>query len=100
MSLYYNMRAEDIARELNTSLQYGLSSEEVIKRLAKYGPNVLAEEKKVPPIVKFFQQFNNFLVYLLIVAAVVSFIFGDMVEGAIILVIIILNAILGWKECF
>ena len=92
------MRAEDVASEFTTSLQHGLSSEEVQKRLAKYGPNQLAEEKKVPPIVKFLQQFNNFLVYLLLAAAVVSFAFGDFVEGAIILVIIVSNAILGFVQ--
>ncbi len=98
MSIYYNMRAEDVAAEFTTSLQHGLSSEEVQKRIAQYGPNELAEEKKVPPIVKFFLQFNNFLVYLLIAAAVVSFVFEDIVEGAIILIIIILNAIMGFVQ--
>jgi Ca2+-transporting ATPase len=96
--VYYKMRAEDVAAEFHTSLQHGLSSEEVQKRLAKYGPNQLAEEKKVPPIVKFLQQFNNFLVYLLIVAAVISLVFAEVVDAVIIFVIIVLNAILGFVQ--
>jgi Ca2+-transporting ATPase len=97
-TMYHGMSAGDIAKALDTSLQHGLSSEEAKCRLEKNGPNELAEEKKVPPIVKFFLQFKDFLVILLIVAAVISFIFGDYIEGFVIIIIVVLNNVLGFVQ--
>nr|MDO8110456.1 cation-transporting P-type ATPase [Candidatus Sigynarchaeota archaeon] len=97
-STYFNTSAEDIERELKTSIPHGLSSEEAKQRLKQHGPNELAEEKKVSPFVKFLLQFKDFLVILLFVAAAVSFIFGDVVEGVVIIVIIVLNGILGFVQ--
>ncbi|MBN2153590.1 MAG: cation-translocating P-type ATPase, partial [Candidatus Lokiarchaeota archaeon] len=95
---YYGMGAADIAKALDTSLQHGLSSEEAKRRLERDGPNELAEEKKVPPIVKFLLQFKDFLVILLLVAAVISFAFGDYIEGFVILIIVVLNNVLGFVQ--
>jgi Ca2+-transporting ATPase len=95
---YVKMSANDIAKSLDTSLQHGLSSEEAKRRLEKNGPNELAEEKKVSPIVKFLLQFKDFLVILLIVAGVISFIFGDYVEGYVIIIIVVINSVLGFVQ--
>ncbi|MEX2681304.1 MAG: cation-translocating P-type ATPase [Candidatus Sigynarchaeota archaeon] len=97
-TFYYAKSPGDIAKELETSLQHGLSSEEAKRRLEKYGPNELAEEKTVPPIVKFLLQFKDFLVILLLIAAVISFAFGDFVEGFVIVIIVILNGVLGFVQ--
>ncbi|MHA1892836.1 MAG: cation-translocating P-type ATPase, partial [Promethearchaeota archaeon] len=100
MSKYHAKDIESIAQELNTDLVNGLSSIEVKNRLEQYGPNVLQEAKKVSPIVKFFMQFKDFLVVLLIAAGLISMIFGDYIEAVVIFIIIILNAILGFIQEF
>jgi len=85
---------EKALRTLATSPQ-GLTEEEAKKRLAHYGPNQLAEAPPPPFWKKLWDQFNNFVVWLLIVAAVISAGLGDWVEAAAIMAIVILNAILG-----
>ncbi len=97
-TIYYGKSAGDIAKALDTSLQHGLSSEEAKRRLEKDGPNELAEEKKVPPFVKFLLQFKDFLVILLLVAAVISFALKDYTEGFVIVIIVVLNGVLGFVQ--
>lgn len=73
----------------------GLSSQQVSRLLKEYGKNELLEQTKKPIFISFFEQLNNFLVYLLIVAVVISFLIGDLTDGILILTIIILNACFG-----
>lgn len=73
----------------------GLSSQQVSRLLKEYGKNELLEQTKKPIFINFFEQLNNFLVYLLIVAVVISFLIGDLTDGILILTIIILNACFG-----
>ncbi|MFC2055695.1 cation-translocating P-type ATPase, partial [Chloroflexota bacterium] len=73
----------------------GLSSQEVEVRLEQFGPNQLAEAPPTTFWQMLWEQFNNFVVMLLIVAAVISALLGDFIEAAAILAIVILNAALG-----
>lgn len=73
----------------------GLSSHKVQQLLNQYGLNIIIEQKKKPFLVKLFEQFNNFLIILLLLAAILSFIVGETVDGALILLIVILNAFFG-----
>ncbi len=73
----------------------GLTTEQATKLLSQYGQNVLSEGKKKTFIVKFIEQFNNFLTLLLIGAAGLSFIIGEGVDGALIIAIVVLNALFG-----
>ncbi len=76
----------------------GLSSDEAGIRLHQHGPNTLEKKKKVSPLRIFLSQFNDFIIWVLIVAAVIS---GNMGEGAdaiTILVIVVMNAILGFVQ--
>ncbi len=73
----------------------GLTEQEAKARLARYGPNQLAEAPPPSFWQKLWEQFNNFVVWLLIVAAAVSAGLGDWVEAAAIMAIVVLNAILG-----
>lgn len=86
---------DEVLKRLATYAESGLSSAEAARRLAQYGSNELEE---APPI-SFWQmlgeQFNNFVVILLIVAAVISAVLGDYIESAAIFAIVILNATLG-----
>ena len=86
---------DEVLKHLATYAESGLSSSEADTRLIQYGPNELEE---APPI-SFWQmlgeQFNNFVVILLIVAAVISALLGEYIESAAIFAIVILNATLG-----
>jgi Ca2+-transporting ATPase len=93
------MKVEEVALEYNVDdLDNGLSSEEAKRRLEEFGPNILAEGEKVSPIKMFLLQFNDFLVYLLLGAAVISAVFEEWIEMLIIVVIVVLNAILGFVQ--
>jgi len=91
---WHSLDLEDVLVKLQAPAE-GLTSEEVTKRLEKYGPNELKEE----PRPTFFQlvlaQLKNFIVLLLIVASLISALLGDWIEAAVIMLIVVLNAILG-----
>lgn len=102
MKQAYSKTFEQVASELNTDINVGLSTQEAVERLAKNGPNSLGEEKKVPMWKKFLMQFKDAMVYILIGAAVLSAVMAVMegspegwIDVAVILAIVILNAVLG-----
>ncbi|GBD95334.1 MAG TPA: cation-translocating P-type ATPase [Nitrospirae bacterium] len=84
--------------ELLKSSTQGLSSEEVAERLLEYGPNELKEVKKKTLFMMFLDQFKDFMIMVLIAAAVVSGIIGELVDTIAIVVIVILNAIIGFVQ--
>ncbi|MCC6956390.1 MAG: HAD-IC family P-type ATPase, partial [Anaerolineales bacterium] len=92
---WHALGLEDVLDELDTLADIGLSDEEAAKRLEQYGPNQLAEKPSVSFWKMLWDQFNNFVVMMLIVASVVSAFLGDYVEAAAIMAIVILNAALG-----
>ncbi len=73
----------------------GLTSQQAEALLKQYGYNVLSEGKKKHILIKFFEQFNNFLTILLIIAASLSFIIGETIDGSLILLIVVLNGLFG-----
>ncbi|MGI6193636.1 MAG: cation-translocating P-type ATPase, partial [Christensenellales bacterium] len=91
---WHAMPKSDVERELNVTAN-GLSAEEARKRLEEHGPNELTHEGKRSVWAMFFSQFKDFMVGILIVAAVVSGLLGEVVDAVIILVLVILNAVLG-----
>ncbi len=99
---YYKESVEQILNELESN-KNGLTEKEIKLRLEKYGSNKLEEKKKKSSIIKFFEQFKDIMVLILICAAVLSFIISlrekeSFLESYIILAIIILNAILGFIQ--
>lgn len=95
MSLFYNEKAEAVTESLKTDLVQGLSADEAARRLAENGPNRLegAKEKGIASMIV--DQLKDFLVLILIVAAVVSIMLGETLDGIIILTIVVLNTFLG-----
>jgi len=73
----------------------GLTKERAAQILNKNGLNVISEQKKKPIYIKFFEQFNNFLTILLIIAAVFSLFLGETVDGVLIISIVVLNGFFG-----
>jgi P-type Ca2+ transporter type 2C len=86
---------DEVVRGLQTDLDRGLSEAEAQVRLHKHGPNELRERPRPGFIALLLNQFNNFLVIILIVAAVVTVILGEYIDAIAITVIIVLNAVLG-----
>jgi len=76
----------------------GLSSEEAALRLERYGPNELKERKKKHPFVMFFNQFTDFMIIVLIAAAVVAGFIGEASDAIAIVVIVVLNAVVGFVQ--
>ena len=85
----------DLVDGLNSHLEHGLSQREASERLAKFGANELAQRPRPGLLALLWDQFNNYLVIILIVAAVVSLSLGEVVDSIAILVIVALNAVVG-----
>ena len=93
---WYNKSKDEIKKELGVDLEKGLSSEQVKQNREKYGANELQQKKKKSLFVKFLEQFKDFMIIVLIVAAVVSGVVGEgITDTIIILIVVILNAIIG-----
>lgn len=90
-------KLEELEKEFNTSLNGGLTDENVAKNQQKYGKNQLVGKKKTSFFIKFLQQFKDALIIILLIAAVVSIIIDpkEWIESLIILVVVIANALLG-----
>ena len=94
MKEFYQITGEESKQRVNGTLE-PLTMEEVKKHQEEYGPNELVEGKKKTTIQIFLEQFKDFLVIILIVAAIVSGFLGDAESAAVILIVITINAILG-----
>ena len=92
---WHALNQDEVLSKLGTLVDTGLSSGEVQTRLEQYGPNQLREAQPVSFWQMLWDQFNNFVVIMLLVAAVISAFLGDWVESAAIMAIVILNAALG-----
>ena len=92
---WHTLTSEEISHQLKTHLENGLSPEEAEARLQQYGPNQLAEGKQPGLLSKIIAQLNNFVIWLLIAAAIISAVVGDYVEAGAILAIVVLNTVLG-----
>lgn len=97
MAAIHQQHISDALAKL-ASTQHGLSSSQAAERLAQFGPNELAQGKKVSPLAILLHQFTDFMIIVLLVAAVVSGIAGDMTDAIIILIIVLLNALLGFVQ--
>lgn len=79
-------------------MSMGLSTKEAEKRQKNYGLNEISHKKKSSPIVIFLSQFNDFIVWVLIAATIISGLMGDMADAITILIIVIVNAIMGFVQ--
>ncbi|MEW8957146.1 calcium-translocating P-type ATPase, SERCA-type [Clostridium sp.] len=81
-------------------LNLGLSGKEAELRYRTYGPNRLQGKKKVSPILIFLAQFNDFIIWVLIGATIISSFMGDIADAITIIIIVIINAVLGFVQEF
>jgi Ca2+-transporting ATPase len=92
---WHAMHSTEVLEELHTTPLTGLTSDEAVRRLATYGSNQLAGKARPSFFKMVFDQLNNFIVILLIVAAVVSALLGEWIDSSAIFAIVLLNAVLG-----
>lgn len=99
--LWHNMPYQEILKKFNTNEKSGLNAKQVQKQRTKYGYNKLKDKKHKGILVKFLEQFSDFMVIILLIASVVSFATSivehnnDYIDSIIILLIVIMNAIIG-----
>lgn len=92
---WHSKSAEDALTKLGSAAT-GLSATEAAQRLAANGPNELKEGKRISPWQIFLGQFKSLILWILIVAGVISGALGEVVDAIAILAIVILNAIIGF----
>jgi len=99
---YHNQSVQNVLNALNTDSVKGISSERAKELQEKFGPNKLKEKKKKSAFVKFLEQFKDVMILILIVAAIISFVVAcveknpkEFFEPALILLIVIINAVMG-----
>ena len=95
--VWHEQEVPAVIQSLKSSPE-GLSSAEAKKRLQEYGPNRLSETKKKSPFIMFLDQFTDFMILVLIAAAIISGFIGELSDTIAIIVIVILNAIIGFVQ--
>lgn len=96
---YYRQEINEVMNQLETTPQ-GLTTETVQKRLGEYGLNELRAKPKRPLVFVFLDQFKDFMIIVLIIAAVISGVLGEISDTIVIIVIVLLNAIIGFVQKF
>lgn len=92
---WHTMSSAEALAAVDSEAKRGLSDEEAARRLERYGPNALRERPRPTFWQRLLAQFNNFVIYVLIFAAVLSGLLGDWLEAIVIAAIVVLNATLG-----
>jgi len=94
---WWSLTSEEVLQELRAR-PAGLTAKEAEERLERYGENVLREEARETRFQVFLRQFKSILIAILVIAAVVSFLVGEPQDAAAILIIVVLNALLGYTQ--
>lgn len=92
---WHTLEKEAVEKELSTSLSRGLDDKEAVKRLERYGYNEIEQKKRKTILQMYIDQFKDFMIIILIIAAVISGFLGELIDAVVILMIVILNAVLG-----
>jgi Ca2+-transporting ATPase len=93
--MWFSKSKEEVLKEINVDPSHGLSDQEAKARLEKYGANKLTGKKKKSIFQMFMAQLQDWLIYVLFVAVIITLFLGEYVDVIIILLVIIINAVLG-----
>lgn len=97
---WYNLGGSEVVRLLHTDRVKGLDWDEAKKRLRKYGFNQLEEKRTISPFALLLNQFKDFMVLVLLAATLISGLLGEYMDAITIIIIVVLNAILGFIQEF
>jgi magnesium-transporting ATPase (P-type)/biotin carboxyl carrier protein len=97
-AIWHAVDAGEALRRLESDPSRGLASDDVARRLKQYGPNRLPEAAKRGPLMRFLQQFDNVLVYVLLAAGFVKLMLGLWLDASIITGVVVINAVLGFLQ--
>lgn len=95
---WFRYSREDTLRELLTSEDTGLTSEEAAKRLKETGPNSITRSKGLSPVMIFLGQFNQPLIYILLIAALITGLLKEWTDSIVIFSVVIVNAVIGFMQ--
>jgi Ca2+-transporting ATPase len=98
MTEWHTLDVQQAVRELKSDLGKGLSAAEAERRLEEFGPNELVERAGISPWRILLEQFKGIMVVMLIISAVVSAFLGETIDAVVIMVIVVLNAVLGFIQ--
>jgi len=99
-TVWHRLAPEQATAKLNSDEQLGLSEQAAAERIKQFGLNRLTAKPPRSPWLLFFSQFNNLLILVLVIAAVVAAAIGDVADGIVILVVVCINAFLGFYQEF
>lgn len=95
---WHSLEPDLILKDINSDTNSGLTTLEYEKRVQKYGKNKLTQKKETSLIIEFLLQFHNPLVYILLIATLVTFVLKEYVDSAVIFGVILVNAIIGFVQ--
>ena len=93
----YRLSTEEVMEQYDTSSE-GLSQAQASARLTDYGPNRLHTAKKESPITKYFRQFKDYMILLLVLSSLMAFYLGDTRTGVILLALVLFNTTIGFTQ--
>ncbi len=94
---WYQLTSKEILQKLKTT-EKGLTSEEALERLSQFGANRLAEDERINRLKIFLRQFASPLIYILLIAGIVTIFFKEYIDASVIFFAVILNAIIGFIQ--
>ncbi len=94
---WHNLKEQQVLKELDSNSR-GLEDKEIKKRVKVYGYNILAQKKSLPAWKIFIRQFRSALVYVLLIGAVISFLFKESVDAYVIILAVFLNVVIGFLQ--
>jgi len=95
---WHMVHVKEAAASLEVDIEKGLPEEEVERRKKEYGPNEIVGKKKRSALMRFLDNFKEPLIYILLVAAMVSFLIGERVDAAVIFGVALINAIVSFIQ--
>jgi len=95
---WYSVDVKDVVSDVESDIIHGLSEKEAIERFHSIGENGLPEKKKESKIIRFLKHFNDILIYILFIAAIVTAVLGHYIDTFVILLVAIVNASIGYFQ--
>lgn len=95
---WHTLSPDEVLASFESDERFGLTTAEAEHRLKQHGPNVITAKRGKSPLIRFLLQFHNPLLYILLVASVITFVLKDPVDAAIIFGAVLVNVILGYIQ--